>query len=99
MSVFVLDKKKNPLMPTSEKRARLLLERGRAVVIKMFPFTIRLRDRIQGEIQPVRIKLDPGSKQTGVAVVRESQTVDPKNGARIKKAPTFCLKILDLKIT
>ena len=54
MSVFVLDKKKNPLMPTSEKRARLLLERGRAVVIKMFPFTIRLRDRIQGEIQPVR---------------------------------------------
>lgn len=80
MSVFVLDKKKRPLMPTSEKRARLLLERDRAVVVKMVPFTIRLKDRIQGEIQPVRIKLDPGSKQTGVAVVRESQIIDTETG-------------------
>ena len=46
MAVFALDKRKNPLMPTSEKRARLLLEKGRAVVIKMYPFTIRLKDRV-----------------------------------------------------
>ncbi|SEQ45981.1 RRXRR protein [Ectothiorhodospira magna] len=31
MAVLVLDKRKKPLMPCSEKRARLLLERGRAV--------------------------------------------------------------------
>ena len=80
MSVFVLDKKKRPLMPTSEKRARLLLERGRAVVIKLFPFTIRLRDRTEGEMQPVQIKIDPGSKQTGVAVARASQVIDIKTG-------------------
>ena len=30
MAVFVLDRRKKPLMPCSEKRARLLLERGRA---------------------------------------------------------------------
>jgi hypothetical protein len=30
--VFVLDRRHNPLMPCSEKRARLLLARGRAVV-------------------------------------------------------------------
>ena len=85
MSVFVLDKKKCPLMPTSEKRARLLLERGRAVVVSMAPFTIRLKDRTKGEIQPVRIKLDPGSKQTGVAVVRESQIVDMVTGVTTQK--------------
>ncbi|MCX6990265.1 MAG: RRXRR domain-containing protein, partial [Chlamydiae bacterium] len=71
MAVFVLDKRKNPLMPASEKRARLLLQRRRAVVIKMYPFTIRLKDRVGGELQPIRIKIDPGSRATGVAVVKE----------------------------
>ncbi|MBV8265611.1 MAG: RRXRR domain-containing protein [Planctomycetaceae bacterium] len=74
MSVFVIDKRKKPLMPCSEKRARQLLERRRAVVHRMYPFTIRLKDRVGGEVQPVRIKLDPGSKVTGLAVVRETDT-------------------------
>jgi len=76
MAVFVLDKCKKPLMPTSEKRARLLLQRGRAVVIKMYPFTIRLKDREGGEVQPIRIKIDPGSRATGIAVVKEKETGD-----------------------
>jgi 5-methylcytosine-specific restriction endonuclease McrA len=72
MSVFVVDKRKSPLIPCSEKRARLLLARGRAVVVRVYPFAIRLKDRIGGDIQPVRVKIDPGSKATGIAVVRES---------------------------
>ena len=71
MAVFVLNKHKKALMPASEKRARLLLQRGRAVVVKMYPFTIRLKDRVGGEVQPVRIKIDPGSRNTGVTVVKE----------------------------
>jgi len=71
MSVFVLDKHKRPLMPCTEKRARLLLARGRAVVMRVYPFAIRLKDRIGGKTQPVRVKLDPGSKTTGIALVRE----------------------------
>ncbi len=47
MSVFVLDKRKKPLMPYSEKRARQLLEHGRARVHQIYPFTIRLTDRLQ----------------------------------------------------
>jgi hypothetical protein len=74
LSVFVIDKRKKPLMPCSEKRARQLLERRRAVVHRMYPFTIRLKDRVGGDVQPVRIKLDPGSKVTGLAVVRETDT-------------------------
>jgi 5-methylcytosine-specific restriction endonuclease McrA len=82
MAVFVLDRKKKPLMPCSEKRARLLLERGRARVHRLVPFTIRLVDREQEDcaLQHVRIKLDPGSKTTGVALVRESEEVDPETG-------------------
>ena len=71
--VFVLDQHKNPLMPCSEKRARQLLECGRAVIHKMAPFTIRLKDRTADEsaFQPLRIKFDPGSKTTGVAIILE----------------------------
>jgi hypothetical protein len=48
--VFVLDKHKKPIMPCSEKRASLLLERKRAVVHKMEPFTIRLKDRTMKDL-------------------------------------------------
>ncbi|MWJ27748.1 HNH endonuclease [Halomonas sp. ZH2S] len=72
MAVFVLDKHKQPLMPCSEKRARLLLERGRAVVHKRYPFTIRLKDRMGGDTQPLRLGIDPGSKTTGLALMRET---------------------------
>src|SRR5690554_2808708 len=72
MAVFVWDKHKQPLMPCSEKRARLLLQRGRAVVHKRYPCTIRLKDRVGGETQPLRLGIDPGSKTTGLALMRES---------------------------
>jgi len=68
VAVFVLDKHKHPLMPCSEKRARLLLERGRAVVHRRHPFTVRLKDRVGGAVQPLRLKFDPGAKTTGVAL-------------------------------
>jgi len=72
MSVFVLDKQKRPLMPCSEKRARLLLQRGRALVHRRYPFTIRLKDRVGGETQPLRLGIDPGSRTTGLSLMRES---------------------------
>jgi hypothetical protein len=59
MAVFILDKQKNPLMLCSETRARLLLECGRAVIVYRDLFTIRLRDRLGGEIQPLGLKLNP----------------------------------------
>ncbi len=56
-------------MPCSEKRARLLLSRGLAVVHRTYPFAIRLKQRVGGDVQPVQVKLDPGSKTTGIALV------------------------------
>lgn len=79
MSVYVLDKHSQPLMPCSEKRARLLLARGRARVVKVIPFVIRLTDRLvaNSECQPIHLKLDPGSVTTGMALVRESIEIEP----------------------
>ncbi|WP_207000542.1 RNA-guided endonuclease IscB [Trinickia mobilis] len=73
MAVFVLDSSGTPLMPCSEKRARLLLKRGRARVHRVLPFVIRLVDRRNeaSAFQPLRVKLDPGSRITGIALVRE----------------------------
>lgn len=71
MAVFVLDKSGTALMPCSEKRARLMLQRGRARVHRLMPFVIRLVDRTAKEsrFQTLRLKLDPGSKTTGMALV------------------------------
>jgi 5-methylcytosine-specific restriction endonuclease McrA len=72
MAVYVLDKFQKPLMPCSEKRARKLLSSGRARVYRMRPFAIRLVDRTveESKLQPIRLKIDPGSKGTGIALTR-----------------------------
>ncbi|CAM3488822.1 RNA-guided endonuclease IscB [Polaromonas hydrogenivorans] len=69
-------------MPCSEKRARKLLESGRARVHQLFPFCIRLVDRLLEDsvFQPLRLSLDPGSKTTGVAVCRVAETIDVTTG-------------------
>jgi 5-methylcytosine-specific restriction endonuclease McrA len=72
IQVFVLDKQKKPLMPCHPARARELLREKKAVVHRLVPFTIRLKDRVGGDTQPVRVCEDPGSKTTGIAVVRET---------------------------
>ena len=63
-------------MPCTEKRAKLLLQRGRARVHRLVPFVIRLVDKhaVDCALQPLRLKLDPGSKATGIALVRETDS-------------------------
>jgi hypothetical protein len=82
VAVFVLDSSGKALMPCSEKRARLLLARARARVHRVVPFVIRLVDRhVQSStLQPLRIKLDPGSRTTGLALVRDTGHVDASTG-------------------
>ncbi len=96
MAVFVLDKCKKPLMPCSEKRARLLLARGRARVHRMVPFTIRLVDRLREDsvLQPLRLKIDPGGKTTGLALVREAESVT-ENGD--SNRTTYVVALMELQ--
>ena len=73
--VFVLSKEGQPLMPCHPARARELLGRGRAVVARQVPFTIRLRDRAlaESEVDGVQLRIDPGSKGTGLALTDEGE--------------------------
>ena len=93
MAVLVLDRSKQPLMPCSEKRGRLLLERGRARVHRMVPFTIRLVDRRVEDsvLQPIRLKRDPGSQTTGLALVREREAVDQAAGEILRAGVVLTL--------
>lgn len=70
MSVFVLDTNKTPLAPCHEAKARKLLDSGKAAIWRRFPFTIILKYAVESPSVPeLRVKLDPGSKTTGIAVV------------------------------
>ncbi|GAC1353784.1 MAG: hypothetical protein NVS4B11_21880 [Ktedonobacteraceae bacterium] len=71
-NVFVLDTMYKPLDPVHPRRARTLLSSGKAAVYKRYPFTIILKYEVQEPLtQPLRMKLDPGSKTTGIAIVND----------------------------
>ncbi len=71
--VFVLDTNKQPLNPVHPAWSRKLLSSGRAAVYKRYPFTIILKHAVpNAEVQPLRLKIDPGSKTTGIAIVNDN---------------------------
>jgi hypothetical protein len=67
--VFVLDTNMRLLNPVHPGRARMLLKQGKAAIDRRYPFTIVLKTIISAPVQPLRLKLDPGSKTTGLAIV------------------------------
>lgn len=48
-----------------------MLRDGKAAVYRRYPFTIIMKQRATGDKQPIALKLDPGSKVTGIALVAE----------------------------
>ena len=74
--VFVLDKSKKPLDMITNAEARILLKNKQAVIDKVYPFTIRLKDNSCGsKDRAYTVKLDPGSKHTGIAIVDGTNNV------------------------
>jgi 5-methylcytosine-specific restriction endonuclease McrA len=71
--VFVLDTNKQPLNPVHPGRARRLLTSGQAAVYHIQPFTIILKRSVSTPaVEPLRLKIDPGSKTTGLALVQDT---------------------------
>src|SRR6476469_1746387 len=68
--VFVIDTHKRPLGPIRPGLARKLLTTGKAAVFKRYPFTIILKADVIAPQKPIILKLDPGSKTTGIALVQ-----------------------------
>ena len=72
-NVFVIDSDYTPLNPVHPAQARRLLTQGKAAVYRRYPFTIVLKRVVeQPEVQPLRLKLDSGSRTTGIALVNDT---------------------------
>ena len=70
--VFVLDSDKNKLEPCAPALARKLLKNKEAAVFRRFPFTIILKKTVDKPVlSNYQLKLDPGSKKTGIAIVNQ----------------------------
>jgi 5-methylcytosine-specific restriction endonuclease McrA len=73
MQVAVIDQNRRPLAPTSAVRARLLMKEGQAAVFRRAPLTIILKRVVEDvQVPDLRLKLDPGSRKTGVAIVNQT---------------------------
>lgn len=71
-NVFVLDTNKTPLDPVHPGYARKLLNEKKASVFLRFPFTIILKTAVVSPVvRPLRVKINPGSKTSGIAVVND----------------------------
>lgn len=71
--VFVLDTMERQLDPVHPGWARKLLSSGQAAVFRQYPFTIILKQEVVApSVQPLRLKIDPGSKTTGLAIVNDA---------------------------
>ncbi len=68
---FVIDANKQPLNPCHPAAARKLLKQGKAAVFRRYPFVIIMRQPNFLEVQLLRLKIDPGSKVTGLAIVND----------------------------
>lgn len=74
--VFLLDTEKQPLNPISPRQARKLLEKRKAAVFRRYPFTLILKRSVQDpKIYLLTLKIDPGSKETGLAILSGDMVV------------------------
>lgn len=67
--VLVIDTNRKPLTPCKSSLARKLLNSGKAKVFRLYPFTLILNKEVADNPEPLTLKIDPGSKITGLALL------------------------------
>ncbi len=73
MRVYVINQRKEPLMPTTPCKARKLLKQGKAKVVKREPFTIQLLYTTGETKQDITLGVDAGSKIIGLSATTNKQ--------------------------
>jgi hypothetical protein len=74
---YVLNQRGNSLMPCSARKARLLLKRRDAHVVKTNPFFVIQLNRASGEqVQECSLGIDSGSKNIGFSVITNKKEID-----------------------
>jgi len=73
--VYVISKNGKPLMPTTPRKARILLRAGKAKCVRRTPFTIKILYDTTEYTQPITLGIDTGSSKIGSAAVKENGDV------------------------
>jgi 5-methylcytosine-specific restriction endonuclease McrA len=74
--VFLIDSLHTPMNPIHPAHARELLNTGKAAVFRRFPFVLIMNRVVENIITyPITLKIDPGSKFTGIALVNNRNEV------------------------
>lgn len=71
--VYVLNIKKQPLMPCKKAKARKLLKNNKAKIVKYTPFTIQLLFECENQVQDITLGVDAGSKIIGLSAITEDK--------------------------
>jgi RRXRR protein/HNH endonuclease len=75
MFVYVLNCHGEPYMPCQPRKARLLLQEGKAKVVRKVPFTIQLLYGSSGYKQEVSLGIDAGTQHIGVSATTEQEVL------------------------
>lgn len=73
--VYVLNIRGKPLMPTSPRKARFLLKRGKATVVSCSPFTIQILYPTGETTQEIILGVDPGYKYIGLSARTDKKVI------------------------
>ncbi len=74
--VFLIDANKTQMNPIHPTQARKLLDTGKAAVFRRFPFTLIMKRVVKNIVTyPLKLKIDPGSKTTGISLVNNRNEV------------------------
>lgn len=73
---FLIDANKIPMNPIHPSHARKLLDSGKATVFRQYPFTPIMNRVVENIVAyPITLKIDPGSKFTGISLVNNKDEV------------------------
>jgi hypothetical protein len=94
--VYVISIEGKPLMPCSNCKARKLLKNKRAVVVKLYPFTIKLNFVCENQVQNLTLGIDSGYQNIGFSCISEKQelisgilVLDDKTSSRLAERKMY----------
>jgi 5-methylcytosine-specific restriction endonuclease McrA len=68
--VFLIDANQTPMNPIHPAHAKKLLNTGKAAVFRRYPFVLIMNRVVENIVTyPITLKIDPGSKVTGISLV------------------------------
>ena len=73
LRVYVKNQRNEPLMPTTSKKARVLLQQKKAKIVSYSPFTIELLYITGENKQVITLGVDAGSKTIGLSATTKEQ--------------------------